>query len=183
MLKVKISKLLMILSALVLSTDAYSAATVDRDKYVFASVSFIEPDGARGGKAGDGVGLGLTLPAGELWSFDFRFDKSGVGVSGKSVDFKLEAAVADLRYNFGSYRMFHHYWVVGVGVQQTSINKLQGSTMLYNGGVGTQYLLHNDMYLRLDVRYRRDEFNQWNNNNGYGDIVVSLSLDIPLQLK
>jgi len=179
-LKLKLIKGLVTLAAMALSMSSHSAETVARDKYVFASVSFVAPDSGRDARAGEGAGLGLSLPVGELWNLDLRVDRSTVGVSGESAKFRLDAYAIDMRHQFSTYKAFRHYWVAGLGLQKTNITKLSGSSILYNVGLGTQYLLHNDMQLRLDLRYRRDEFSQWRDEAGFGDIVVSLSLDIPL---
>ena len=176
-MRVLLVLMMMLFAQLVYAESAQSK----RDKHLIASVAFIKPDSARDGRAGRGLGLGYSVPVAEKWNFDWRFFHSTVGVSGYDSDFVFDAATFDMRYEFGRYKQFAHYWLGGVGMQKTTIGGLEGTTAMYSAGVGTAYPLEHDLSLRADLRLRNDAFSQWRGETGFVDWMFFLSLDIPVR--
>lgn len=162
---------------------AMPAHAVDDRLYLVPSIGYIAPDGDRNADNGWSLGLGLGKALDPNWSLEFggRYNSLDRDAGGSYDQYSL--GLDALRF-FDRNPGFAPYAVMGLGYLRTRIPGDSDNSLMANLGLGFLKQLNDDVALRADARYR------WNHNdlagmndNGFGDWLVTLGLQIALERK
>lgn len=169
------------LGCMLLSTVAAAAEQDDR-WYVSPWVGYVDADVEQVVRHSVAYGVRAGKQANENWNLELALSMNKLKPQNSDDAFKTTALGADALYFFSRNPTFATFAVLGAGMQRTVFGADNGSSFMFNVGLGGQTSLgKNGAALRFDLRYRVDNNDtKIQNGTAFNDWVFMMGLTIPL---
>ena len=167
-----------------LAGTTLQAQAMDDRLYVAPSANYTFSDNDRRADDGWGAGVSLGKPITQNLNMELALTGSSLDYKTGGGDYGLTGLGVDAVYLLNRDADFTPYGVLGLGVLRTDIPGGDDTGLMANVGLGIMKRLTDNVSLRADARYRWDgnAANAFNANN-FGDVVVSVGLNIALGQK
>ena len=159
-----------------------SSVYADDNWYLNPGIQYIFADSDRQADDGPGYFIGVGKQVDARWNIEASLMLDSLDFKNGGGDFDQKGIMVDGLYFFERSRNFSPYAVMGAGILRTDAGNGASDNIAANLGLGFfKQLSNTNLALRGDVRYRLDtDHNSVAGQSGFGDVLVSLSLQIPL---
>lgn len=149
--------------------------------YVAPAVNYVIADDDRRADDDFGGQIGFGRDFGNSWNVELNLEANNLDFKDDDGTWKQRGASLNGLYLFNRDSTFSPYGLIGVGALQNRLPGDKVTNVMGNAGLGFLYGVSDTMVVRGEARYRWDDDDESvADESGFGDVVVSLGVQIPL---